>query len=200
MSDDQRWVISLEEREWMGREELSEHLDVSPRTLTAMIHRGDVERRQGPEGPEYRYLGEVDGPGGEPVESAAADTPGVELQATTLITVPLKEWTATRESLVRAEVELQGSRRDVERAVEYAQALEEEIAYTQGMVQELEQIRGRAFLEAGRRAQAEEAREELEAEVAQLQEEVRRLRAALSAAEERGLKAKLGGLKVEIKI
>ena len=190
MSDDDRRVVSLREREWLRREELAEALDVSPRTLTAMIQRGDVERRQGATGPEYRY---VAGEGEEEErEEGGGEEPRVEEGPTEIVRVWLSEWVEVREARVRAEVELEGARRDVARAVEYAEALEGEVREAMG-------LRARYHLEAGRREVLEEEIAAVREERDGLRGEVEELKRELRRAEEGKVRAKLGGFEVEIK-
>jgi hypothetical protein len=215
MSDEQRRVISLEDREWMAREELAEHLDVSPRTMTAMIQRGDVERRDGPDGPRYRYA-VVEAP----VVRAAAPadpviSPGRLVEGPTeLVRIPLREWTGTKEALAATEVRLQAAQQDVRRAVEYAQVLEEELERAErahrelteelhtgrGVLSEMLRQRARFHLEAGRREQAEQALRQRDEELRELQYQVEALQQALQKAQDRGLSAGIGPLRMEIKL
>ncbi len=230
-------IIKLANREWLTREELADHLDVSPRTLSSMIHRGDVERRETSDGVRYRYCGSdsEERQKKSPAPPAPSEqAPHQEPSPTQVVSVAFKEWTSTTEALARREIKLLSAREDVRRAVEYAQQLEEEcdrladeanqtrqrvgqlrseVDREKGRRQQLEEqyqfvlgeleqmggLRARYHLERGRREQADQKIEEMTDELHQINRHIDKLTAALKEAEERGFKAAIGPLTVEIK-
>lgn len=227
-------IISLQDREWLEREELAERLDISPRTLTAMIHRKEVERREESGRTLYRYCGPPllkQAPADDPQpESAAAP----ELTPTKFVAVHFTDWTNSRETLARLNAELEASREDIRRAVAYAEELEEEadrladeanenrrknaairaqLDEERGRRLELEEqfqalltqfeestsLRARYHLERGRREEADEENKALRQELQDLKNLLNRLEDALEEARQKGFKAEIGPLTVQLK-
>lgn len=152
-------IISLKDREWLERQELAQRLNVSPRTLTAMIHRKEVERRKDSGRILYRYCGPPLTPA-ETKEPPPNTTSPKDLTPTKFVAVHLADWTTSRETLASLQTELQASREDVRRAVAYAQELEDEADRLADQSNENRrqnaQIRAQLHEEKGRRLELEE--------------------------------------------
>lgn len=129
-----RKVVSLGNQEWFGRDALAARLEVSTRTLSRMYQRGEVEKRETPEGMLYRYVPPLKEISEETSHETIGETGGAAMslepaarqERTRVVAVGFEDWTQARESLARLETRLESSQEDVRRAVEYARNLEEE--------------------------------------------------------------------------
>lgn len=154
---------------------------------------------------------------------ADADEPA---QTTRVVALHLEQWTGARESLARLDSELQSSREDVRRAVDYARELEGECDRLADLHRETEgriaEIRSEFDEERGRRLELEERcehlverleelsgirgrfhlergrREQLEEENDGLTERVRNLERDLETLHEALEEARRQGFKVEL--
>lgn len=117
-------IVSLDAGEWLERSELAERLGIGGERLDRCIRSDHIESKTTPEGIRYRYVGPSSEAEDKP-ESADSDGEKSTGDGDT-VAVELGEWTEARESLARLESKLEASRRDVQRAVEYARELEQE--------------------------------------------------------------------------
>lgn len=188
-TDDAR-VIRLGGREWFSAQELADRLGVSVRTVYRRLERGEIEKRETPQGTVYRALEGEDRVSEWVTSGDVSSGSGlVEMVEEMLrkMASQSEELIRLTQMLARREGELEGAREDNRRLLEYVGRADEEYAELleeyEATRAELMQERGRACLERGRRELAEERLREARGERREVEEALREIEGRLELLE-----------------
>jgi excisionase family DNA binding protein len=205
MSDDK--IFPIDGNRWHSREEMAEFLGVSERTVTRRVSRGEIIRRERPDGNLYRLndeehetlrdsetgheTGQDRTPGSASVHAGETgsvrhprDTrqdrtghPTVSQNDVQKVVVGLEEWSKLQRKLGQLEQQTESQQ---ERVDELRSLAENERTRRE----EAEQFRARYYVQAGRRELAEERLEDRDERIDELEAEVAELRRKLEENDE----------------
>lgn len=229
-------VIDFKRDEWHTREKLAELLGISVRTLYRRIDDGEIEVKETAAGKRYRVAPEPAVTAGDGNDTAVPDDKiatddkdgkNVTGEMFGVIRDQLGQIADLQAKRGRLEAELEASKNDVGRAVDYVTQVEEELdrlaaerdeleqslreergrrleieetfEKVQAQLQELTGARARHHLERGRREQAEQKADALRDELGELRRELDRLARELDDEQQRRLRLALGKLSVEVR-
>lgn len=183
-------VLRLESGEWYEREELANRLNVSLRTVSRRLKRGEIVKKDTPNGPVYRPKKDTEGQQKD-TKGHQRDTKGQQkdtqkdrtprdiegqqkdTRGTDRVSLPLSAWTDLIERLDQKNARISELEREVGRKESIS------VEDLESLRNQLIESRAREHVARGRRELAEERLEDRDERIGELEAEVAELRKKL---------------------